>query len=373
MISIPPVEPSRYVMRQRFSIFIFVVMTALAATANAGANDYNKLVVTSATVSADGSTLFVTGRNFGRNPAVTVADLALGGVTVNADGTALTALMPALEPGNYRLTISGHGRAHEYTGTISIALGTQGPRGEPGPKGDKGDKGDRGDQGPQGEQGLKGDKGDTGAKGDKGDQGPQGVQGPVGPQGPEGAVGPAGPTGPQGPEGKQGPQGVQGPQGIQGPQGLPGVSGAAGERGPSGLGFKNFVGAGAFNGSGLTTTPATMVSGSVTFPSAGYALVLASGWCNASASSNLRFGIADAASVMPWDVRSAISVIDTATPGRTPVMANWSIARTFQVTAAGTRMFFVNGQQASGAPAALTQGAHCWGTMTVMFTENLLP
>ena len=50
-----------------------------------------QVVITSAVVSADGSELFVTGRNFGRGPYVTLGEFVLGGVRVNRDGTMLTA------------------------------------------------------------------------------------------------------------------------------------------------------------------------------------------------------------------------------------------------------------------------------------------
>lgn len=88
-----------------------IALAALIAT-GARADDHRaQLVVASAAVSADQTTLFVTGANFGSSPAVALEGAALGGVTVNATGTALTAVMPSLPPGSYLLVVSrGHGR-----------------------------------------------------------------------------------------------------------------------------------------------------------------------------------------------------------------------------------------------------------------------
>ena len=61
-----------------------------------------------AAVSADGATLHVSGDDFPDEPFVTLGGVLLGGVTVvsTPDVDRLTALMPALAPGNYRLTLS---------------------------------------------------------------------------------------------------------------------------------------------------------------------------------------------------------------------------------------------------------------------------
>src|SRR5207249_11648692 len=74
-----------------------------------------------------------------------------------------------------------------------VALGLQGPPGEPGAKGDTGMQGP---QGPTGAQGDKGDPGQPGPQGAKGDKGDPGLQGPAGPQGPKGDTGMQGPPGP---------------------------------------------------------------------------------------------------------------------------------------------------------------------------------
>jgi hypothetical protein len=119
-------------------------------------------------------TLYVAGVNLGRNPLVFLDGVQLGGVSVNSDGTELTALLPTLDPGTYLLHIS-RGRGMVENGTFNVTIGGGGA---PGPAG------------PQGEAG------------------PAGPQGETGPTGPQGESGPAGPVGPQGPQGPQGPSGV---------------------------------------------------------------------------------------------------------------------------------------------------------------------
>jgi hypothetical protein len=64
----------------------------------------------------------------------------------------------------------------------------------------------------------------VGSCGPKGIGGPAGPQGPAGPVGPQGPVGAAGPQGPIGIEGPQGPKGDKGDLGPTGPQGIPGTT-----------------------------------------------------------------------------------------------------------------------------------------------------
>jgi collagen triple helix repeat protein len=142
--------------------------------------------ITSVLLSADQTILFVLGKRLDRRSSVILGDYILGGVQVSADGTQLTALMPALAPGTYHLIIakapnSESGRVTDAYVTIG-AVGPRGPQGEIGP------------QGPEG---------------------PQGFQGPMGPIGP---IGPIGPTGPQGPAG---PSGVVSVTLLNGPIGAP--------------------------------------------------------------------------------------------------------------------------------------------------------
>ena len=148
-------------------------------------------IVASATTSADGSVLFVSGSGFGSAPIVTLGSIFLDGVTVNSLGTQITALMPALPLGSYLLTVqSGNSKSAAFEMAVGAGEGPEGPQGPPGPPG------------PAGAAGA---------------QGPQGPAGPAGAAGPAGPQGPAGPAGPQGPEGPQGPMGLTGPAGPQGP------------------------------------------------------------------------------------------------------------------------------------------------------------
>jgi DNA-binding beta-propeller fold protein YncE len=145
---------------------------------------------------------------------VTLGGLLLGGVTTTTAGTTLTAVMPAVVPGSYLLTVVGGSPLQ--TAVFAVTVGSVGPAGPKGDRGDKGEPGKDGSPGAEGPAGAKGDagpigpKGDAGAKGDKGDPGAIGPAGPAGAQGPQGAAGPIGPIGPQGPQGLKGDPGPAG-------------------------------------------------------------------------------------------------------------------------------------------------------------------
>jgi hypothetical protein len=127
--------------------------------------------ITAAVLSADQTTLFVTGSHLTRFIKATLGDYVLDGVQVTPDGTLLTALVPMLPPATYRLVLT-RARDKDSDGdkdsgravTCDVAIGAIGP------------KGPRGDVGPQGPIG------------------PEGAQGPQGPIGPIGPIGPAGPA-----------------------------------------------------------------------------------------------------------------------------------------------------------------------------------
>jgi len=123
-----------------------------------------RLVIMSAEVSASGTTLFVSGANFGRTPGVSLGGTPLGGVTVNRSGTQLTAVMSAVPPGNYLLQV-WRGYDKYESAKFSLAVGTMGPKGDAGAKGDKGDPGAPGAAGPQGPAGAPGAQGASGAPG----------------------------------------------------------------------------------------------------------------------------------------------------------------------------------------------------------------
>ena len=162
-------------MKNSFKLLVICLLPMIAAsTVRADDDHHPRTTIVSAAVSADQSTLFVAGTGFGSAPVVTLDGMPVGGVSVNATGTALTALMPTLTPGSYLLVVKEHAKRHDddddgaRVASFALTVGAVGPEGPTGP------------QGIQGAQGL---------------QGPQGIPGPAGPQG---AVGPQGPAGPAG-------------------------------------------------------------------------------------------------------------------------------------------------------------------------------
>lgn len=147
---------------------------AAAQKATVEAQLLSTLAIAEVLVDHDAGRLYIMGQNFGANPTA-----RLGGVDLEilevADNL-ITAVLPSLAPGSYRLEVSRVFLLLRQTDVFEVTLGAVGPVGP---------------------------------------LGPQGVPGPVGPQGPQGPQGPAGPMGPAGPEGPQGPQGEQGP-GVSG-------------------------------------------------------------------------------------------------------------------------------------------------------------
>ena len=160
------------------------------------------------------TTLFISGTNFSSTVAVYLSGVQLGGVLIGNGGTTITATIPGIMPGSYRLTVVQGSGNKVQSASFDITLGATGAAGPPGPIGPPG---------PAGPAGLAGVAGPAG---------PAGANGAVGPAGPAGAVGPEGPMGPFGP---QGPQGAQGPQGVQGPPGFDGAMGPQGPQGPAGM------------------------------------------------------------------------------------------------------------------------------------------
>jgi hypothetical protein len=148
-----------------------------AASADRSSDDDSTPKITSVMLSADQTILFLLGRNLDRRTSVILGDFVLGGVQVSPAGDQLTALMPVLRPGTYRLVVA---RAlYDNSGrsaSIDVTIGAVGP---PGPQGEIGPTGPQGPDGPQGQQG---------------ERGPQGVQGPIGLTGPPGPQGPEGPS-----------------------------------------------------------------------------------------------------------------------------------------------------------------------------------
>ena len=90
---------------------------------------------------------------FDQRTILILGDYVLGGVQVAPNGTQITALMPVLSPGTYRLTIAriGDSMTSGRTVWVDVTVGAVGPRG---PRGDIGPQGPQGEIGPAGPQGL---------------------------------------------------------------------------------------------------------------------------------------------------------------------------------------------------------------------------
>ena len=169
------------------AVLVLVWQHSVAVSSSAqGRTPPPQVVVTAAAADTSQSRLFVAGHGFTPAAVVFLGGQPLGGVVVNGQGTALSALLPPDVPaGSYSLTVVA-GPASVQTTVFSVTLGAVGPRGQDGPPG------------PAGESGLQGPAGESG---------PAGARGPLGPQG---FPGPGGPTGPSGPQGDAGASGVTG-------------------------------------------------------------------------------------------------------------------------------------------------------------------
>lgn len=314
-------------MRHRMTgCVLALVALALVPSAAAHSSSDSQLVITSATVSADGSTLFVTGRNLGRLPLVTVGEIPVGGVAVSSNGRRLTANMPVVEPGTYLLQVR-RGSSALYKGSLSLAVVRA-------------------------------------STGDNAERGPEGPAGPAGPQGPEGASGPEGATGSQGPQGATGAQGATGSMGPQGPEGPEGPAGG------SGLGFKQIRGGDTWeNVPGNDRQATSLVGFDTELPSAGVAYVVATGSCMAPAGTSLRFGLDRNAGNFP--LSSEFAHVEPSTTGP----ATFTVARTFTIDGAGPRSFHLNTYMSSGpsdAPGEV-QTYSCGATLTLFFAPTELP
>ena len=140
-----------------------ILLLALTLSAAPLANARREPVITATSISADRTTVFIDGENFGRQPRVWVDGTQLTGVTVDANGTHVVAALPVLQPATYLVQIVTRDRQFlfddaDHVATFALVVG-------------------------------------AGGKGEQGETGPQGPRGPIGPVGP---IGPAGPTGPAG-------------------------------------------------------------------------------------------------------------------------------------------------------------------------------
>lgn len=194
------------------SVVAFCLLFSLDLLATAGASSGrgdkdrdDPPTVTSTVLSADQQILFVSGSNFGSRPIVKLGEFMLGGVQVSPDGTSLTAVMPTLTPGTYRLVIARGGydsrRTADDSGSNVVATSSDVARRVT--SRDAFDAFDDFDEdrtafssvavGAIGPRGPQGEVGPIGPAGAQGETGPQGNIGPIGPQGPPGEIGPPGP------------------------------------------------------------------------------------------------------------------------------------------------------------------------------------
>jgi hypothetical protein len=298
----------------------------------------NALTVTSAVLGgANGDTLFVTGRNFGRSPNVTLGGHRIAGVTVHQGGTLLTGIMPSLPAGSYELRVWS-GQSDHQSASLSFAVTAP-------------------------------------ADSEK-------SAGVVGPEGPMGPAGPQGPPGPQGPDGLQGPQGVPGAKGDAGAPGAPGVQGPAGPAGPAGrdgIGFtqveqrmKVWTGAGGdYQDSGmLFEVPASI-------PSAGSAYVLAVGSCFGAVGATVRLSVGDAPRTFDFTgISTSATMAQINSVATSGGQGSFSLGRVFEFSGAATPTFYVNGYMqyptgydAQDNPRTFT----CNGSVTVFFTPRTIP
>ena len=99
------------------------------------------LSIARVTLSADGSTLFIYGDQFGSAPAVTVGAVPALDVVVDPNGTTITVPMPqGLPPGMYRVSVDRRpdGAVPESRATFFVVVpgdGQSGVQGPPGPPG----------------------------------------------------------------------------------------------------------------------------------------------------------------------------------------------------------------------------------------------
>ena len=105
-------------LRRTVGIVVVVVASVLTLSAQS-----KQPYIVAAVISADQSTLIVTGSNFPTNPSVTLDGMLLGGVQVDAAHKSVTAVMPALQPGTYLLEI---GTGNFYA-EFDLAVGAAGP------------------------------------------------------------------------------------------------------------------------------------------------------------------------------------------------------------------------------------------------------
>jgi len=310
------------------------------------------------------------------------------------------------------------------------AIGPVGATGATGPPGAQGVQGVVGPTGPTGAQGATGPQGPTGATGPTGLTGLTGATGPTGSTGAQGPAGPQGQAGDNGRQGQNGDNGAPGatgatgrkgdsvrasatpfdpsPTGVDfgacasdsgrafeivdndgnvldksrvvvcdgatgadgktGPQGATGDTGAAGAAGPAGSGFGLRQ---VFTMSTVVTSTATNIgSVTATVPSAGTALILATGQCAIAPGTmnptTARVEINSMGAVAVANTVAAVNMIST--EATVTVSKPFSVSRTFTLASAGRYQLFLNGQVVTGNGAT-----SCYAGLTFLFTPTTLP
>src|SRR5262245_2519549 len=107
-------------MPSTFRIFATIVSIMIWSNSPVWAqgNSKNKPEITAAVVSPDQTVLFVQGANFGPHPIVTLGDVQLTGVSVDASGRQLTAQLPVVPPGTYLLTVTSGPMSTSFAASI---------------------------------------------------------------------------------------------------------------------------------------------------------------------------------------------------------------------------------------------------------------
>ena len=167
-------------------VMVLSALTVIPATVSADSDHPGTPVIAHTEVDYSSMILYVYGSDFGnRKPIIKLGNTQL--VVLNWQSGQVAAQLPLdIAPGSYNLSLFSifHHHNRMFETSLSVAIGVEGPQGEPGP---------------QGPMGL------TGPAGPAGPQGPIGFTGPAGPAGPQGPTGPTGPTGQIGPQGQTGP------------------------------------------------------------------------------------------------------------------------------------------------------------------------
>ncbi|HYM21576.1 MAG TPA: IPT/TIG domain-containing protein [Vicinamibacterales bacterium] len=335
------------------------------------------------------------------------ANVALSGTPLavqSATPTRLVVTLPqSLAPGTYRLVVGHGGNANGADdAALDITIGAAGPVGPLGPQGPAGVTGSLGPMGPIGP---------VGAAGATGAQGPQGAAGPTGPQGATGSTGQQGPKGLTGDTGSSvrasatpydgTPDGVDfavclsnsgrafeivdaagnvldksrfvvcdGAAGVDGKAGSEGPTGATGPAGPAGADASGFGFRQVFVGSTLvTSTPVAIGSITATVPSAGTALVLATGQCTMAPSTMATTVRVEVNSVSALAVANTVAAVNITMGTESVVTMSrpFSVSRTFTLTAPGRYQLFLNGQLTGGSGAT-----SCYAGVTFLFTPTAL-